>query len=116
MPVYDYKCAIHGVFNELATVADFNKPCACPQCGALCGRVILLAPEFLDMAKERRAAFETNERAQNEPIFSTETTRQHSKHDGGCGCSNHKKRSSNLMYTAEGNKFFPSMRPWMISH
>ena len=116
MPVYDYKCATHGVFNELATMADFDKPCPCQQCGALSGRVIMLAPEFLDMAKERRAAFATNEKAQNEPIFSTDKSRQLSKHEGGCGCSNHKKRASNLMYTAEGNKFFPSMRPWMISH
>jgi hypothetical protein len=37
------------------------------------------------------------------------------KHGSNCGC-NAKKRRSNLMYTAEGNKMFPSMRPWMISH
>lgn len=27
MPVYDYKCKDHGVFQELATMADHDKPC-----------------------------------------------------------------------------------------
>jgi len=116
MPVYDYKCQTHGVFHELATMADHDKPCACPQCGAMSGRVIMIAPELLAMPKERRKAFETNEKAQHEPIFSTDATRKVDKRDGGCGCSDHKKRNSKLMYTAQGEKFFPSARPWMISH
>lgn len=116
MPVYDYKCQSHGVFNQLATLDHYDQPCACPQCGEMAPRVILFNPEFLDMNKERRGAFETNEKAQSEPIYSTETTRQQSKADGGCGCSNHKKKGSRLMYTAQGDKFFPSARPWMISH
>lgn len=116
MPVYDYKCQTHGVFFELATLENYDQPCACPQCGSASARVILLAPEFLDMAQEKRQAFATNEKAQNEPIFSTDLSRQIKKEDGGCGCSNHKKKGSRLMYTAQGDKFFPSARPWMISH
>lgn len=116
MPVYDYKCQSHGVFHELATMADHDKPCACPQCGAMSPRVIMIPPEFLNMAKERREAFATNEKARHEPTFSTEASRQVKKEDGGCGCGSHKKRNSKLMYTARGEKFFPSMRPWMISH
>lgn len=116
MPVYEYKCKTHGVFSELATMEDHAKPCACPQCGELSGRVIALPPEFLNMEKERRQAFQTNEKAQHEPIFSTDATRKVHKRDGGCGCGDHKKRNSKLMYTARGEKFFPSMRPWMISH
>ena len=119
MPLYDYKCAQHGVFHELATVADFDKPCACPQCGAPAPRVILLPPEFLAMAKDRRQAFETNERARHEPVFSNKQIREEisqDKHAPGCGCHQQNKRSSKLFYTANGDKMFPSMRPWMISH
>jgi putative FmdB family regulatory protein len=116
MPVYDYKCKAHGVFHELATMADYDKPCACPQCGEMSARVIMIAPEFLNMDSERRKAFDTNEKAQHEPIFSTDQSRKVKKEDGGCGCGDHKKRNSKLMYTAQGEKFFPSMRPWMISH
>ncbi len=116
MPVYDYKCKTHGVFHELATMADHDKPCACPTCGEMAARVIMIPPEFLNMSAQRRAGFETNEKAQHEPIISTETSRSVRKEDGGCGCGNHKKRNSKLMYTARGEKFFPSMRPWMISH
>lgn len=116
MPVYDYKCQTHGVFHELATMEDRQKPCACPQCGAPSARIIMIPPQFLDMDKDKRQAYAANEKAQHEPIVSTDSSRKIRKEDGGCGCSNHRKKSSNLMYTATGEKFFPSMRPWMISH
>ncbi len=42
--------------------------------------------------------------------------RREHKHGKGCGCGDKPIRKSNLLYTADGNKMFPSMRPWMISH
>ncbi|WP_188149946.1 FmdB family zinc ribbon protein [Teredinibacter waterburyi] len=116
MPVYDYKCAEHGVFNDLATMDDSDKPCACPRCGELSARIIRLSPELVRMAPEKKHAHEVNERNQHEPTHSTKDRRaddeQHSK---GCGCER-KIGKSNLLYTAKGEKMFPSMRPWMISH
>ena len=109
MPVYDYKCPEHGIFHELATMEDFQK---------LSPRIIMMPPQFLDMAPEKRKAIEKNEIARHQPQHSTPDTRAENaerlKHN--CGCDHHEKRSSNLFYTAEGNKMFPSMRPWMISH
>lgn len=122
MPVYDYKCADHGLFYELAAMEDSSKPMACPSCGKLCARVIMLAPEFLDMKKENRQAHQRNEAAMHTPVISTpeyraeQKARREHKHGKGCGCGDKPIRKSNLMYTAEGNKMFPSMRPWMISH
>lgn len=122
MPVYDYKCADHGLFYELASMEDSSKPMACPTCARLCARVIMLAPEFLDMKKENRLAYQRNETAMNAPVFSTpeyraeQKARREHKHGKGCGCGDKPIRKSHLMYTAEGNKMFPSMRPWMISH
>lgn len=117
MPVYDYKCAEHGVFHELATMDDYAKPVACPKCLKFSPRIIIMAPEILDMAPTKRKAMTTNEIAKHEPQYSTIDTRAENaerlKH--GCGCK-HEKRNSKLFFTAEGNKMFPSMRPWMISH
>jgi len=117
MPVYDYKCPEHGVFNELATMDDHANPVACHHCGVLSPRVIVMAPEILDMAPAKKQAIEKNIKARHEPEISDTDSRAENaeKLKHGCGCQHH-KRPSKLMYTAEGNKMFPSMRPWMISH
>ena len=117
MPVYEYKCQEHGVFYGLATIEDSDKPTHCTACGKLSPRIIRIAPETLDMAPAARKAAETNERSQHEPAFSTKDRRESDdEHRSGCGCSAHKPGKSKLMYTAQGDKMFPSMRPWMISH
>lgn len=117
MPVYDYKCPDHGIFHELATMDNSDKPVACPVCQKLSARVIMMAPGILDMSPVKRKAHQHNEQACHEPHHSTVETRLENedrlKH--GCGCK-YEKRTSNLMYTADGSKIFPSMRPWMISH
>jgi putative FmdB family regulatory protein len=117
MPVYDYKCSEHGLFFELASMDDHAEPAACPQCSSMSARVILMSPGILDMAKDKKQAMDRNEAAKHEPQHSNADTRAENadrlKHGEGCS---HKKRGTKLMYTAEGNKMFPSMRPWMISH
>ena len=138
MPVYDYKCPDHGVFNELAMMSESSKPCECPQCGLLSPRVVMIAPEVLDMAPARRQAQAANEKAQHQPIISTVDARaeaaeikafyakrEQSKksHKSGCGCGSHHgadpDRSSlkqQVVFLPDGSKVFPSQRPWMISH
>lgn len=117
MPVYEYKCQDHGVFYELATMEESQAPHECPSCGALCARIIRIAPEVLAMSPEKRKAMATNEKSQHEPVYSTSDRRESDEqHSAGCGCSKHKPGGSKLMYTAAGEKIFPSARPWMISH
>lgn len=128
MPVYDYKCQEHGVFHELATMDDSAKPMPCPHCDELAPRILMIPPQVLDMAPDKKAAIERNEKAQHEPMMSTKDSRAEDeerrkfyaqrphKHHQGCGCQSHKKDQSKLMWTANGEKMFPSMRPWMISH
>lgn len=116
MPVYDYKCKEHGVFNDLATLAESDKPCACPTCGVLAARIIRLPPTVTKMPSAKKHAHEVNERNQHEPTHSTAARRKDDEqHAKGCGCEK-KLSHSKLMYTAQGEKMFPSMRPWMISH
>jgi putative FmdB family regulatory protein len=88
MPVYDYKCRAHGLFNTLATMEESAKPVECPTCEKLAPRVIVLPPEIAAMDPATRAALDRNEKSRHEPVFST----------------------------ADGKKMFPSMRPWMIGH
>lgn len=136
MPVYDYKCTEHGVFFDLATVAQSSEPCACPSCGTLSSRVIMIAPEVLAMAPAKRTAIKRNEEAKHKPIISTEDSRAEAadranfanrsaqrkhNHHKGCGCS-HEHASTKtalkkqVVLLADGSKVFPSQRPWMISH
>ncbi|GAB1260215.1 FmdB family zinc ribbon protein [Aurantivibrio plasticivorans] len=141
MPLYDYKCKDHGVFHQLATMADSGKPQACPTCGVASGRIIMIPPEVLAMAPEKRKAMEKNDRARHEPHFSTTDSRAEEaekkafelKRSGCCGHrasgAHHRGKpqiigaapdQSNLkqqvIYLADGSKVFPSQRPWMISH
>lgn len=116
----------HGVFHELATVEQGDQPCACPICQTLSPRVILIPPEILAMAPARKKAMERNEKVAHEPrLFvpeSMEEVRERKKaarHGGGCGCHSHDDpgiRKSQVFYTADGSKIFPTARPWMISH
>jgi len=116
MPVYDYKCLDHGVFCELATLDDSSKPVACPTCATFSARVVLLAPELFKMDKDKKRAHELNERNQHEPTYSTTVRRKDDEqHSKGCGCTATLSKSKMLL-TARGEKIFPSMRPWMISH
>jgi len=117
MPVYDYKCAEHGLFHSLVTLENSAKPAPCPECGSLAGRVIMIAPELLDMDSEKRKSMERNEKASHAPEFSTAERRvEDEQHAKGCGCSSSSVNKSKMLLTAKGEKIFPSMRPWMIHH
>lgn len=137
MPLYEYKCPQHGVFQELAPMSEHDQPTHCPQCQTLSARVIVVPPEIAKVLKATQEAIERNEKARESPDVMTsqqfherEKERQQRKaaeqkhrHGSHCGCSHsghngshEKQRRSNLMYTADGNKMFPGMRPWMISH
>ncbi|AKH67800.1 putative regulatory protein, FmdB family [Spongiibacter sp. IMCC21906] len=131
MPVYDYKCKDHGLFHELASMEAAHLPCACPKCGVPSARVIMIPPEVLAMAPNKRQAAAKNEAAIHAPRRSTLDTRAeaadrklYAAKKGGCGCS-HDAESGNpdrsslrqkAIYLADGSKVFPSQRPWMISH
>ncbi|QSP95489.1 zinc ribbon domain-containing protein [Marinobacter salinisoli] len=117
MPLYDYKCRDHGLFQKLGTMAEAALPAECPECQQQSARVIVLPPEILAMAPEQRQAAERNEKARHEPIISTADQREHdAEHRQACGCQKRSASKPMMFYTADGKKMFPSMRPWMISH
>lgn len=120
MPLYDYKCQEHGLFHALTAMDEYADPKPCPECGVLSSRVIVLPPQLFAMDDAARRASEANEKSRHEPVFSTPERRREEAerhaHRHGSGCCHTPLRQSNLFYTADGKKMFPSMRPWMISH
>ncbi|MEF7615140.1 zinc ribbon domain-containing protein [Aquincola sp. MAHUQ-54] len=113
MPTYDYRCDRCGPFDAVRRIADREQPLPCPNCGADSPRTWLAAARVSDMDTGLRLAMETNERARHEPQRSSDYARL--KHPSGCGCCSGARRSATVT-GGNGNKAFPSKRPWMISH
>jgi putative FmdB family regulatory protein len=113
MPTYDYACVGCGGFDAIRSLGQRDAPIACPDCGRDATRVFVAAPRLALMESSTRSANATNERARHEPKSSRDYTRL--KHPAGCGCCATGKRGATLT-AANGNKTFPSKRPWMISH
>jgi putative FmdB family regulatory protein len=113
MPTYDYACPACGGFEALRTLSQRDEPPACPDCGAASPRVLAAAPRLAWLDSTTRLAMDRNERARHEPQSSRDYQRL--RHPAGCGCCSPGKRSATVT-AANGNKSFPSKRPWMISH
>jgi putative FmdB family regulatory protein len=113
MPTYDYACAACGGFDAIRSLSQRDDPAVCPDCGSASPRVFVTAPRLALMESGTRTAMATNERARHEPKNSRDYARL--KHPAGCGCCSTAKRGATLT-GANGNKAFPSKRPWMISH
>ena len=122
MPLYDYKCRDHGLFQELAMLSESAEPQPCPECSSLAARVIVLPPALLGTGSILHDAMVRNERSQHEPLFSTpehraeEQARHGHCHGKDCGCQDKNPDKPQVLYTADGKKWFPAARPWMISH
>lgn len=113
MPTYDYACEKCGGFDAFRTLAARNEAATCPDCGGASPRVFASAPRLALMEGSTRRAMDTNERARHEPKRSSDYARL--KHPSGCGCCSTAKRGATVA-APNGNKAFPSKRPWMISH
>lgn len=122
MPLYEYDCEDCGPFTELRPMAQSALPCPCPDCGGDAPRAFLTAPMLACVATDRRIAIETNEKASNRPLTSSEYAAKQAetkarRHRSGCSCcSTASKKKSTTVKAPNGAKAFPSKRPWMISH
>ena len=114
MPTYDYACPACGGFDAFRTLAARNEAAACPDCGGASPRVFASAPRLALLDGSTRRSLDINERARHEPKRSGEYARL--KHPSGCGCCSTSSKRSATVTGANGNKAFPSKRPWMISH
>lgn len=121
MPLYDYECGNCGSFSAFRKMSESSLPVACENCGGESGRVISV-PFFAFMAKEKRVAYERNEKSAHEP----KAIRRSS-----CGCSgahtchsttsqSNAAKEKRIQSSQQGNGFQMqtklTARPWMLGH
>jgi len=110
MPVYEFWCEAHGLFESLRPMSAWADPCDCPDCGAAAPRVMVTAPRLAAADRSTIKAHAVNERSADSP-------KRLSEHGPGCGCcSGSKKAGRKTLHRPDGSKSFPTARPWMISH
>jgi putative FmdB family regulatory protein len=66
MPLYEYECEDHGVFEDQRAVSDFDAAGVCPTCQGDSPR-LLSAPALRLTRPSERIARDRNERSQHEP-------------------------------------------------
>ena len=80
MPTYDYECELCGPFTAMRPMAQFQDPCACPECGDGAPRTFLSAPAIASSDLRRRGAFAAIEAS------ATDQRRAAAAHPADCGC------------------------------
>jgi len=66
MPLYEYCCSKHGVFEAFKPFSQSQVPGECPECGQASPRVLSL-PRTRVMERGTRIAMERNEKSKHEP-------------------------------------------------
>jgi putative FmdB family regulatory protein len=66
MPLYEYECSEHGVFDEHRTMVESEASASCPACGCDARR-ILSPPRLKCTARAESTARDRNERSRHEP-------------------------------------------------
>jgi putative FmdB family regulatory protein len=66
VPLYEYDCSTHGVFELHRAVREFASPATCPACHEPSAR-ILSVPGVAQVEHGERVARDRNEQSQHEP-------------------------------------------------
>ncbi|MEM9419037.1 MAG: zinc ribbon domain-containing protein [Planctomycetota bacterium] len=66
MPLYEYSCKAHGVFEALMPLSESSSTAQCPFCGQDAPRVMSI-PFTRVLDSGTRKGMEVNERSKNEP-------------------------------------------------
>jgi putative FmdB family regulatory protein len=96
MPLYEYDCNRHGVFETLHSMHDAQAPERCPSCGEQAPRV-LSAPRLACVSPNERKARDRNEKSRHEPRISRKSDKPI-------------KSERPALHTSH------SSRPWAIGH
>jgi len=114
MPMYEYECCAHGVFEAMRSMQEAALPERCPSCGCNAAR-ILSAPRVAHMAGSEVAARDRNERSCHEPkvvrgpsAFATEA----------CGAPKRGRAPGSMREPGQrpGLRASPGLRPWVLEH
>lgn len=101
MPVYEYECRAHGVFEELRSLNERQLPAPCPQCRTDARRVVSV-PALACMPRSQVVARDRNEQSRHEPRVS----------EG----SGHRHASSAAPPEPGRAQVYHGPRPWVVEH
>lgn len=102
MPIYEYECRGHGVFEEIRSLADHQLPAACPSCRTDSPR-ILSRPNLSAMPRSQVIARDRNEKSRHEPTVSKGPT---------CGHQHEAKPKPK----PDQLQVYSGPRPWVMEH
>lgn len=94
MPIYEFECQEHGVFETTKSLAQARDPAQCPDCGRGAPRILSL-PSLARLSRSVVKARDVNEKSRHDPKV---VTRQ----KGGA--------------PAPAPARAAAARPWMIGH
>jgi len=109
MPMYEYECIKHGVFESLRPMSDCRLPQPCPCCGSEAPRVTITGVALAVMPAATRKAHGINETNRHAPKALSQA-----RHGSGCSCCSGNRSTQTGQVSAA--KSFVDRRPWMISH
>ena len=66
MPLYEYECRDHGVFEESRSIAQSTDDAACPACERPAPRIVIM-PTLARMDRAQVKARDRNEQSRHEP-------------------------------------------------
>jgi putative FmdB family regulatory protein len=120
VPIYEYECEAHGVFELMREMAQARAGGACPECEESCPR-ILSVPRISALSKQTRIAIERNEKSQHEPRVATRAASSGRGHVCGSGCNHGQapKRVQTKTPAAEATtpaRRYTGPRPWVVEH
>jgi putative FmdB family regulatory protein len=99
MPVYEYQCKKHGIFEAFNTISSCRDDVPCPRCSQGAKRV-LSAPHLSLMAPHTRIALDRNDKSRHEPHV----------HTASCGhLHGAPKKPDRKPKVSKG-------RPWVLEH
>jgi putative FmdB family regulatory protein len=107
MPVYEYDCKKHGVFELIKNVSEVHEAGLCPRCERP-GQRLLSLPSLSVMARSEVIARDRNERSRHEPRISS--TPGSCSHSGPCNHGARAKAKSGQL------KAYKGKRPWVMEH
>jgi len=101
MPLYEYECAEHGIFDAFRPFAESDQTEDCPECGVASQRQLSL-PRTRQMAAHTLTAMSRNEQSAYSPrVCGSGCGHSHAKADGP-------PKPKRQAYTGS--------RPWVIEH
>lgn len=105
MPIYEYECSQHGVFDELRPMSRSAEGAECPSCQSLAPRV-LSATRTNVVPRSVSTAIHRNEKSQHAPEVRTRGHEHHGHHHQ----HPHSKPKPGQLQAYRG------ARPWVMEH